>query len=72
MVKLIPLTPEDPLPDLDQRIAALHAMGPMEFELGERQKIMAALNEMNRLSQRSDESSAETPPMKRQATPPCH
>jgi hypothetical protein len=50
MVKLIPLTPEDPVPELDQRIAALHAMGPMQFEPGERQKITAGLNEMNRLS----------------------
>lgn len=38
-VKLVPLTPDDPLPDLDQRIAELHAMGAMEFEPGEREAI---------------------------------
>ena len=48
-VKLVPLTPEDPLPDLAQRIAALHEMGPMEFEPGEREAMASAWEEMDRL-----------------------
>jgi hypothetical protein len=50
MVKLVPLTSEDPNPDLERQLAALHALGPMEFEAGERQEISAALKEMDRLS----------------------
>ena len=48
-VKIVPLTPDDPLPDLDVRITQLHAMGPMEFEPGEREAISLALEEMDRL-----------------------
>jgi hypothetical protein len=48
-VKIVPLTPDDPLPDLDIRLAQLHAMGPMEFEPGEREAIALALEEMDRL-----------------------
>lgn len=50
IVKLVPLTPDDPLSDLDERLAALHKMGPMEFEPGEREAITEALKHMNRLS----------------------
>ncbi len=50
IVKLVPLTPEDPNPDLQQQLAALHALGPMEFEAGERQAITAALAEMDQVS----------------------
>ena len=32
MVKIVPLTPDDSLPDLDRRLAQLHALGPMEFD----------------------------------------
>ena len=35
-VKVVPGTPDDPLPDLEERLAALAALGPMEFEPGER------------------------------------
>jgi hypothetical protein len=34
-VKTVPLTPDDPIPDLEERLAALDALGPMEFEPGE-------------------------------------
>jgi hypothetical protein len=34
-MKILPLTPDDPLPDLEERLAALRALGPMEFEPGE-------------------------------------
>jgi hypothetical protein len=51
-VKILALTPDDdPLPDLEKRLAALHAMGPMEFESGEREIIAKALDELNRASQ---------------------
>ena len=50
MVKILPLTPDDPLPDLEERLAALQALGPMEFEPGERELVGQALGEMDRLS----------------------
>jgi hypothetical protein len=50
IVKLVPLTPEDPNPDLQQQLAALHALGPMEFEPGERQEITRALAELDQVS----------------------
>ena len=51
LVKIAPLTPEDPAPDLDQRLAKLHALGAMEYEPGERETISAALAELNNASQ---------------------
>ncbi len=48
-VNIVPLTPEDPLPDLDGRLAALHRMGPVEFEPGERE-MAAELDELDRVS----------------------
>jgi hypothetical protein len=51
LVKVSPMTPDDPLPDLEERLAALHAMGPMEFEPDERERIVAALADLNNLSQ---------------------
>ncbi len=50
MVKVAPSTPDDPLPDLEARLAALHALGPMEYEPGEREEIEQALKSMNELS----------------------
>ena len=44
------LTPDDPLPDLEARLRKLHALGPMEFDPGEREAIAVALSEMDRLS----------------------
>jgi hypothetical protein len=49
-VNIVPLTPEDPLPDLEGRLAALHRMGPVEFEPGEREQMAAELEELNRVS----------------------
>ena len=49
LVKILPLTPDDPLPDLDERLAALEGLGPMEFEPGERESIGKTLAEMDRL-----------------------
>lgn len=50
VVKIVPLTPDDPLPDLEARLAALHVMGPMEFEPGEWDRIRESLREMDRVS----------------------
>ena len=49
-VNIVPLTPEDPLPDLEGRLAALHRMGPVEFEPGEREQMAAKLEELDRVS----------------------
>src|SRR5436309_651407 len=50
MVKIVPLTPEDPLPDLDARLAALHALGPTEFGRGERERIASELEQLDHVS----------------------
>ena len=50
MVKILPLTPDDPLPDLEQRLSALHALGPMEFEPGEREQIASCFKDLDQLS----------------------
>jgi hypothetical protein len=55
-VKLVALSPDDPVPDLEERLLALHALGPMEFELGERQAIASLLDDMNRLSKEAMDS----------------
>ncbi len=50
-VKIEPCTPDDPMDELEQRLAALHALGPMEYEPGERERnetALAALNELSR------------------------
>jgi hypothetical protein len=44
------LMPDDPIPNLEERLAALHALGPMEFEPGEQALIATALEELDRLS----------------------
>jgi hypothetical protein len=49
-VKIVPLTPDDPLPDLDRRLEELHAMGPMEFDEDERRIVERELEELNRQS----------------------
>jgi hypothetical protein len=49
-IKIEPCTPDDSLPDLERRLAALHAMGPMEYEPGEQERLEQALTAMNDLS----------------------
>jgi hypothetical protein len=49
-VHIVPLTPDDPLPALEERLAALHRMGPAEFEPGEREQIRAQLDKLDRVS----------------------
>jgi hypothetical protein len=50
LVKILPMTPDDPLPELEEWLAALHTMGPMEFDPGEREKIVSALKELDCMS----------------------
>jgi hypothetical protein len=61
-VKILPLTPDDPFPDLDERLAALDALGAMEFEPGEREAIDQAVGEMDRLSRAAMEKLAGNQP----------
>jgi hypothetical protein len=49
-VKILPLTPDDPLPDLAARLAALEALGPMELEADEREDMKQLWEELDRLS----------------------
>ena len=49
-VKIVPLTPDDPLPDLDRRLAELHALGPMEFDPDERTLVACELEQLNKVS----------------------
>jgi hypothetical protein len=44
------MTSDDPLPTLEDRLAALHAMGRVEFEPAERELIAAAMAELDRMS----------------------
>jgi hypothetical protein len=49
-VHIVPLTPDDPLLDLEERLAALHRLGPAEFERGEREQIRTQLEDLNYVS----------------------
>ncbi len=46
-VKIVPLTPDDPIPDLEQQLAALHALGAIEYEDGEQESLRAALDQLD-------------------------
>ncbi|MFL5243652.1 MAG: hypothetical protein ACJ8FY_16225 [Gemmataceae bacterium] len=50
MVKILPMTPDDPLPPLEVWLATLHALGPMEWEPSERETIAVGLGELDRIS----------------------
>jgi hypothetical protein len=50
MVKIMPLMPDDPLPDPEEWLAKMKAMGPMEYEPGEKEMIEKDLAEMGRIS----------------------
>lgn len=50
MFKLVPLTPDDPLPNLEEDLAAFEKLGPVELDPDERQAIEALLAEQNELS----------------------
>lgn len=48
-VQLVPLTPDDPVPNLEEFLAAHEALGPMEYEPGEREQTAAAQAEQKRM-----------------------
>lgn len=55
LVRVEPCSPDQAMldlagPDLAQRLAALHAMGPMEFEPGERERIADELRALDQWS----------------------
>jgi hypothetical protein len=50
-VKIEPLTPDDPVPDLERWLAELHAMGPMERDHAERAQITDELREWDEVSE---------------------
>jgi hypothetical protein len=52
-VKIVPMTPDDPQPDLEERLAALQALGPAEFEPGERELAADLPAEKDRLSRQA-------------------
>lgn len=62
LVKITIMTPDDPLPDLEDRLAALQALGPMEYEPGEKDAIASALAELNLASKAAMEALAGKQP----------
>ena len=62
LVKITPMSPDDPLPDLEERLAALHALGPVEYEPNEREAIAAALAELDTISKAAMESASGAKP----------
>jgi hypothetical protein len=59
-VKIVPLTPDDPIPDLEERLAAFHALGPMEYDPGEREAIEQILEEQDRISRAAMQKLADS------------
>jgi hypothetical protein len=55
LVKILPLTRDEPIPDLEERLAALAALGPMESNPGEHEAVANVLEEMDRNSRESIE-----------------
>lgn len=62
LVKILPLTPDDPVPDLEERLATLHSLGPMEFDPAEREVVDRALAEIDRVSKAAMQIVAGTQP----------
>lgn len=61
-VKIVPMTPDDPQPDLEGLLAALQALGPTEFEPGEREVAARLLAEQDRLSRAAMQEIADGQP----------
>lgn len=61
-VKIEPCTPDDAVPDLEQRLAALHSLGPMEYEPGEQRRMEQSVAAMNDLSRAQMQDLAERQP----------
>ena len=58
LVKITATTPDDLLPDLEARLAELHALGPMESEAGEQEAMAQAWEQLDRVSKRAMNSMA--------------
>jgi hypothetical protein len=56
------MTPDDPIPDLEERLAALEALGPVEYDPGEREAIEEVLAEQDRISRAAMQKLAESQP----------
>lgn len=52
-VKIVPLSPDDPLLDLERRLAELHSLGPMEYLPGEQAAIEQELESLNQFSKQA-------------------
>jgi hypothetical protein len=50
IVKILPMTPDDPQGDLEENLAVLRALGPAEIDPGEREFATHLLEEQDRLS----------------------
>jgi hypothetical protein len=50
MVKILPTTPDDPMPGLEEWLAELHGMGPMEFDPGEHELMVKTWAELDAIS----------------------
>jgi hypothetical protein len=50
MVKILPTTPDDPMPGLEEWLTELHAMGPMEFDPGEHELMVNTWAELDAIS----------------------
>jgi hypothetical protein len=50
MVKILPTTPDDPMPGLEEWLTELHAMGPMEFDPGEHELMVNTWAELDAVS----------------------
>lgn len=61
-VKIIPTTPDDVQPDLEACLAALQALGPMEFEPGERELAARLWAEQHHLSRAAMQAIADRQP----------
>lgn len=53
------LTPDDPIPDLEERLAAIHALLPMQWAPGEQEQFELELKEMDRISREKMERLAD-------------
>ena len=62
LVKVLPMTPDDPYPDLQERLAVLRSLGPMEFEPGEREALARLLSQQESLSRAAMQALADSQP----------
>ncbi len=58
-VTIAPMTPDHPMPDLEECLAALERLGPMEFEPGEREDGALLLAEQDRISRAAMQAIAD-------------